>query len=51
MVAVGTHFLAAAGKLVVVAAIVDTVDLARIALVVMAVGIVTWCSSFLTEKQ
>lgn len=40
-VAVGTHFLAAADKPAVAAAIVDTVDLARIALVVTVVGIVT----------
>ncbi len=50
-VAVGTHFLAVADKAVVVAAIVDTVDRARIDLVVMAVGIVTRGPSFLVEKQ
>ena len=46
-VAVGTHFLAVADKAVVAAAIVDTVDLARIDLAVTVVGIVTRVPSFL----
>jgi len=50
-IAVGTHFLAVADKAVVAVAIVDSVDLARIDLVVTAVGIVTRVPSFLVEKQ
>lgn len=51
MVAVGTHFLAVVDKAAAAAAIVDTVDLARIGLVVAAGGIVTRGPSFLVENQ